>query len=461
MNNNNNNPNNFMNNNDNNNNNINNNINNFMNKNDNPNNFMNNNNNNPNNFKNNNDNNDNNNNNINNFMNNNNNPNNFVNNNGNNNPSNNFMNINNMPNNNNQSNNQEHPVKYSFSRYKKPTKTGLVNLVESSYLNAVLYLLGNIRNFASYFLNPTNQQNIESNINSNPLSYVIERLFFHLYPYPEKEDGINDIYKPDSLYNLLGTLNPIYKSKHKRNPNELISYIFDTIHQELIQVNKNYQHKNPNIFDKEDVIKIGFDDFQNLNNSIISSSFNWFEIKESRCNLCQNIQYNFYTFNTFQLDILETYLYKKNPITLDDCLQFYSCPKPQKLLCQKCGNFADFIKNTKIYFSPNYFIFSLNRNNLEQKYLNIPFIIEEKINIANYLEKKEAPKDYQLKGILSFSINNKKYVSFCMSPVDKKWYIFNDEKIELTEINQVINFHKINQFIPCILIYQKYEISIK
>ena len=104
-------------------------------------------------------------------------------------------------------------------------------------------------------------------------------------------------------------------------------------------------------------------------------------------------------------------------------------------------------------FSPNYFIFSLNRNNLDKDLLQIPFIVEEKINISNYLEMSKAPKDYQLKGILSFNNKENKYVSYCMSPVDKKWYLYNDEEIVLTEFNKVINSHNSNQIIPCILVY--------
>ena len=41
--------------------------------------------------------------------------------------------------------------KYSFSRYKNAIKTGLENLGDTSYLNAVLFALANIRNLSSFF----------------------------------------------------------------------------------------------------------------------------------------------------------------------------------------------------------------------------------------------------------------------------------------------------------------------
>ena len=83
--------------------------------------------------------------------------------------------------------------------------TGLVNLEHTSYLNSVLQLLCSIRNFASYFLNPKNGDFFTKNIINYPISYVMYRLCTHLYPYPEKSK--REIYKPDSLMEVLGSYN--------------------------------------------------------------------------------------------------------------------------------------------------------------------------------------------------------------------------------------------------------------
>lgn len=92
---------------------------------------------------------------------------------------------------------------------------------------------------------------------------------------------------------------------------------------------------------------------------------------------------------------------------------------------------------------------------MDPNLMNIRFFIEEKINLRNFIENQSAPSLYQLKGIVSIDLNNSKYVSFCMSPVDKNWYYYNDEEIQPLDLNQVLQFYNNkNSFIPCILIYE-------
>ena len=64
---------------------------------------------------------------------------------------------------------------YSFSRYKKPALTGLNNLGDTSYLNAVLQFICNIRNVASYFVNPKNRDIFIKNINKYQISFSMHR----------------------------------------------------------------------------------------------------------------------------------------------------------------------------------------------------------------------------------------------------------------------------------------------
>jgi ubiquitin C-terminal hydrolase len=346
---------------------------------------------------------------------------------------------------------------YSFSRYTKASQTALVNIYDTSYLNSVLQLLGSIRNIASYFLNPKHQKIIVDDIKHYPLSFVFYRLFLHLYPYPEIDN--KEIYKPDSLLEVLGILNVVYKTTKARNPNELISFILNTLHKE-ININKNnkFQPPNYNIYDKKSVINAGISYFQKSDNSVISNILNWFEIKELRCNKCNQIVYNFNTFNTFELDILGAYQCKKNPITLNECLYYYGKEKLQELYCIKCGKYNKITYKSNILSSSYMIIFSLNRGELDKNNLiHIPFHLEDKIDLSFFIEK-ESPKHYELTGIVSIvkEQNKYKYVSFCRSPVDHQWYLYNDLIIEKPQLNDVINAHNNNKYIPCILAYTQY-----
>ena len=348
------------------------------------------------------------------------------------------------------------PKKYSFSRYTKAPKTGLLNLGNTSYLNAVLQLLGSIRNIASFFLNPTTKDLIYSDIKKYPLSYVFQRLFLHLYPFPEHKK--RQIYKPDSLLTILGALNIVYKSQNKRNPNDLINFILNTLHNELNQIKEDIKTLNPNAYHKKEVINYEIKNFLKNNNSIISNNLNWFEIKESKCTECNNNIYSLNTFNVFELDILETFKLKQNnAITINDCLKYYENPKKAHILCKNCGN-SKILNCSKIYSSSNIFIFSLDRGDFDNNLINIPFIIEDKIDLTFHIEGNL--KIYELNAIVSITKDKEGkniYVCFSKSPVDNNWYLYNDEKVQEVQLDKIIICHNNNhQYIPCILSYKNY-----
>ena len=162
-------------------------------------------------------------------------------------------------------------------------------------------------------------------------------------------------------------------------------------------------------------------------------------------------------YNTFELDILETYNFKNAPINLQDCLTYFQMEKKQNLKCKICNKYTQISNYSKIYSSPNMFIFSLNRGDLNNNSLiQIPFYIEDKLNISSFLENKQAPNLYELTGIVSLCFQQNKYiyVSFCKSPVDHQWYCYNDENINPVNLNYIMNAHNNNNYIPCILAYK-------
>ena len=407
-------------------------------------------------------------------MNNNNNNNNFgmplgnFNNNNNNNQNNSNMNNNNnfgMPmsniNNNNQMNNnignqfsapnmqKNNKGQYSFSRYTKAPKTGLKSLGETSYLNAVLQIFATNRTISSYFVNPTNKSYFETNKAQFPFTYVFHRLFTHFYPYPENDYIEN--YSPEVLLNVLGRYNKVYISTKSRNPTELLKFILTTLHKELNTKKTKYISTSDST-NKNQVLKEGLDDFQKSNNSIISNNFHWFELKSKFCSECKLAYYNFNNYEILDLDILGTFQQCNSQITLFHCLNYQS-EKIQNSFCQKCQKYNQSKINTSIYSSPINFIFILNRGMPDQHLLNINFILEEKIDIGKFLENQKAYNKYELSGVVSFSVNENKYVCFGKSPVDNQWYLYNDDKVENTNINEVLNNNNNMQYIPCILLY--------
>ena len=307
--------------------------------------------------------------------------------------------------NSNRSNNNK-KKDFHISRYTKAPKIIIKNLGNTSYLSSVLQLLGNNDSLLKYFLNPKNNQFINFNL--------------------------------------------IY-SKTEQNPNNLIFNILKHLHKELL-INKEIKGNsriNINVYDRNNVI---MNNIINLEHSKIVDIFNWFEIREFICK-CNYIKYSFFSNNCFILDILGCYHQnkkEKNQITIEDCIRYQTFGRKSDMCCNGCK--ANYYTESKIYSTAEKIIFLLDRNNFNQNLLNIHFIVEDKIDLTNYIEFSYSPKNYELTGIISIPINRQMYVTFCKSPIDDEWYYYSNEKIIHKELNDVIKENNSN-FIPSILIY--------
>jgi ubiquitin C-terminal hydrolase len=343
------------------------------------------------------------------------------------------------------------------SKYKKPAKTGLINIEDNSYLNAVLQCFGNIYNIANYFLDQNNADKINNNManNINPLSFVIDRLFLHFYPYPEKAE--REKYSPENIFKILSTMSTFGSSRNI--PSNFLVFLLDELHQELnenkgnksIVINKSNQ--------PEIIIKEGIKNFKYTNNSIISNNFNWFGLKELYCTQCNNPEYKFETFNTFDLNISEYYQNnKKDDIKINDCLEYRKIQNTLKKQCDNCKNTCNYKVINRIYSSPNIFAFILDREDLNEDLMKIPFIIEEYINLDNYIEDEKSIKEYSLIGVVSISLRERKYIGFSKSIIDNKWYLYNDTKVNEISIDFILKSHnQYNYYIPCILFYESFN----
>ena len=370
----------------------------------------------------------------------------------------NHINSNNPSNPNNPSNSNNQVSKHLLDRYKKVSKTGLSNLGDSSYLNAVLQSLGHVRYFASYFLNPKNQEFINSTLISKPLAFVTQRLFTHLYPYPES--NTIEIYSPDSYLEILSFLKSPY-GKQRSNPNDLLIFILNTLHYELNSKKNNDQiirMPYDYYFSANNVIQNGINNFTNNNKSKISDVVSWFQLSESKCTNCGISTFGFNSFHTFDLDIKNAYKYfsknGKDCINIYDCLFYGSMPKQSKSYCYNCKNRVKNYKQSRIYSSPNVFIFLLDRGiDFDENTFHIPFKVEDKINLRGFIIKENIPVQYELTGIVSFNLQEQKYISYCQSPIDSNWYLYNDEKVNLVLYEDILK-NKNGNDIPCILYYK-------
>ena len=318
----------------------------------------------------------------------------------------------------------------NISKMKKQALFGLKNFGYSSYFNSVLRIISNIKPIANYFSNPKNEKYFEKNIQDFPFSFVMSRLCYHLYLDPESETM--KIYEPNSFMKIIQKFNVIYKGNEEKNPNEFIVFLLDKLDKEL------WNKKN-----------------NNIRGNIISSYLTWFKRKENKCNNCLKDTQSLQNFLTFDLNITDCYIYiRKKNIKIEDCIDFYNIQRTKRTFCNFCKKYYYITSKTKISSSSNFLIFLLDL----QGNKNINFIIEQQINFDKFIENNFMNKIYELNGIVFFDINKNKYNALCLSPVDKMWYLFDDENTELFNFENFIGMY-INDknFIPYILVYNNVE----
>ena len=148
---------------------------------------------------------------------------------------------------------------------------------------------------------------------------------------------------------------------------------------------------------------------------------------------------------------------QKNIISIYECFEYNQKSEllngDNKNYCNICKKFSDSIYTSNIFISPNILIIILSWENVDVNNIKLKF--SEKIDITKYVLKKDESKIYSLYGVIT-NINKDflkaNSISFCKSPIDNKWYKYQDRTVNPTKNTQkeVIEFGT-----PYILFYQK------
>ena len=301
-----------------------------------------------------------------------------------------------------------------FSKNKKPSLTGLQNLGKTSYFNSVLQLICNVKIFANFFLA---EKNWASTYKSNPLAYTFHRLCTHIYPLENKKE----IYKGNKVMEELKKYSLVYNDCSEKNPNELICFLLSKLNDEL-SLNGNYKE------------------------NLIYNYFTWIKSKETKIqNISIDIKYQY--FQTFDLNISEVAKFEKlNVIKINNCINFYNNNPIIKIKpFNNQENQEKIIYKNEIYFYPKVFVFLV-----DLKDCNIKLSIEKKIYLGNLI----SPIIYQLNGIVFFDMNKERYNALSVSPVDKMWYLYDDENVRPFNFENFISeYNEKKIYRPNILLY--------
>ena len=340
----------------------------------------------------------------------------------------------------------------TISQMIKVERTCLKNLGDTSYLNPVLLCLSNIEELKKYFTDKRNINFIKANAKKMALSFFFEELFRNFYLEKEKKD----LYTPEHILKILGFYNEnFFKDTEINNPNKCLIYVLKILHHELNRLKDNKGNNEYNKKDRNMVINYGIRNVLNTNDSVISDNFNWLEIKQYECSECDETIYDMKTFNYFNLELLELYQTNNdnNKLKIEECIKFKSEKKDENQDCLNCNKKCPMKSISAIYRSPKIFVFLLDRGNANGEQLEVPFYLEDEINLESCIEDKKAPKKYKLIGLVSKN-KDQKYIAFYNTFKDGYWYFYNDEECYKIQQKELIDNHNNNSFIPCILFYK-------
>jgi len=371
-----------------------------------------------------------------------------------------------------------------FILYNSPTLIGLNNIGATCFMNSTLQCLSQTKPLTNYFLNENNKDRIiNNNIASNNKNDIqLSPIYLELIQKLWEIDGPKS-FSPKTFMNTVEKMNPLFKQGQAGDAKDFIIFILEQLHKELKQSN-NIINQNGNQvlnqYDKNSALNYFFSDFQK-EVSIISDIFFGFNETANECLNCKNIYnsqflinpicYNYGIFNCLIFPLEEVKNMKNNQmqqynnmqinnnrVTIIDC--FYYNQKTElftgenRNFCNICKQLFDSNYISKIFVSPNILVIILNRGRGNIYDVKIDF--SEIIDITQFVQQRDCPQlIYNLYGVITHigqSGPNAHFVASCKSPIDNKWYRYND-----AFVNPIINLQKevIEFGTPYILFYQK------
>ena len=342
---------------------------------------------------------------------------------------------------------------------------GLENIGATCYMNATIQCLCHVLNLKKYFLN---KQLVMNDIQNKQCPLTME--FFNVINnlWRESFEG-KKYYAPTGFKNIISQMNPLFKGIAANDSKDLIIFLYENIHKEINNPNvQNYQFQN--IMNDPDLQEFR-NDYYPKNASIMINTFYFEHQNKLICSRCTftRVSYNIYNILVFPLEKVREYMQQKYPkgfekVKLEDCFEHYQRGEKlsgsNQIYCNRCGIMTDAENINTIYNSPEVLTIILNRGKGIQ--FDVYFEYPLELNIDNFvLDKTCKNNHYELICVLTHlgpSGMSGHFVAFCKSPVDGKWYLYND-----AQVNNVADprdrDNTLIEGLPYVLYYQKKKIG--
>ena len=388
----------------------------------------------------------------------------------------------------------------------EPPKIGLKNIGATCYMNATIQCFSQIEKLTLYFLkDPYIKEVLNKYKGKDCLSESFQELIKNLWPLDKNslkgkyrgKNSNNDYYIPEKFKEKISKMNDLFKGAQANDSKDLVNFIVMQLHEEL---NRGSKLNNNQDIMQNDEMSIYNNFCQSCfqeNNSIISNLFYGVNGTMYECQRCKTRKYNFQVsfFYIFPLEEVRQYKIRQNEqqlqlriqnlmannmidyitaqnmlacnnienqnissVTLYDCFIYNQkidyMVGENAMFCNQCQKTENCAYETYITNPPEIMIIVLNRGQGIQYKVKCEF--SEYIDIGPYVRySNNTPYKYKLIGVVTHmgeSGANGHFVAFCRSPVDNKWYNYNDDLCFLVDNvkNKIIDYA-----MPYILFYQK------
>ena len=353
---------------------------------------------------------------------------------------------------------------HSRIRLKEPKHClGLENLGATCYMNATLQCLCHVLNIKNYFKD--RQLVYKDTISNNcPLTLDFYKVVNNLWK--ESYRG-KKYYTPTDFKNRISIMNPLFKGIAANDSKDLILFIYETMHNEI---NKIGQYIPNNNYNYNSELQIFRNNYYSKNSSFLIKTFYFEQQSDLKCLYCQfsKSSYNITNMLIFPLEKIREYLVKKNPtgfwsVTLENCFENYQEPEilsgMNQIYCNNCRRQANASTRNSMFTGPEVLTIILNRGKgLEfQVEFEYPLILD----LDKFVNDKNSNNKYELIAVLTHigpSGMAGHFIAFCKSPVDDKWYCYNDADVQEVIDPRIQNNNQI-EGIPYVLYYQRYNSS--
>ena len=283
---------------------------------------------------------------------------------------------------------------------------GLQNIGATCYMNATIQCLCHVVNVKNYF---QDKQLVYNDTNNKNCKLTKE---------------FNKLVNKDCI----SEMNPLFKGIAANDSKDLIIFLYETMHNEI---NKKGDYQALNGTDELTLFR---NDYYSKNSSFLIKTF-YFEVQSDlKCQTCQfnKSSYNIANILIFPLEKVREYktLHCKDgfmSVTLEDCFNHYQVEEilsgENQIYCNACNRMADAQTKNLLFTSPEVMTIILNRGKG----------LEFEVNF-------EYPFGH--------------FIAFCKSPVDNKWYCYNDAIVTQTEDPRHQSSGNYDG-IPYVLYYQK------